>query len=369
MNKIYTFRELKESKLIYDRKPPAFGMIITLITTVFVVGIIVFAGFATKTYVVKATGLVVSADKVNVMNQVSGRIEGILVSEGQEVSEGDVLIEIDGFQTELQIAQLEASAEFYEKKVGVLERLVAFINGFTLSEPNTRSNPFDIALTDEAKVYSDAQTFIDYIAGQEESAKNNDPPTEYAQTEADSLKTQFLSQQYTTLEEYQKQFIQYDSQAEMYRKSLFEYTIKAARDGVIHLTAGLTVGTVIQAGLLLGSIGSGDASEYRFDAVLSATDRSKVAVGNTVEIALAGVSQSEYGVLTGKILAIDFDSTQTEKGEVFYRVSIKPDETTLKSGRGSVLELKTGMIAESRIKYDETTWLKWAVEQIGVKFR
>ena len=29
--KIYSFNELKESKLIYDRKPPAFGVIMTIL--------------------------------------------------------------------------------------------------------------------------------------------------------------------------------------------------------------------------------------------------------------------------------------------------------------------------------------------------
>ena len=44
MDKIYTFSELKESKLIYDRKPPAFGIIMTLLTLIFVVGALLWRG-------------------------------------------------------------------------------------------------------------------------------------------------------------------------------------------------------------------------------------------------------------------------------------------------------------------------------------
>ncbi|MDR3264259.1 MAG: HlyD family secretion protein, partial [Clostridiales bacterium] len=143
MSKIYTFNELKESALIYDRKPPAFGGIITFLTLVFMIAIMFLAAFSVKTSIVNATGIAVSGDKTNIMNRVSGAIERIYVWEGQRVSTGDVLIEIDGYQAELQITQLEANADFYRGKLELMERLIIFINGFTLSIPETRTNPFD----------------------------------------------------------------------------------------------------------------------------------------------------------------------------------------------------------------------------------
>ena len=72
--KIYTYNELKESKLIYDRKPPAFGIIMTILTLTFLVGAIVWAVLSPKSYVVKAAGIVSDGQKVNVMNTVTGKI-------------------------------------------------------------------------------------------------------------------------------------------------------------------------------------------------------------------------------------------------------------------------------------------------------
>lgn len=69
------------------------------------------------------------------------------------------------------------------------------------------------------------------------------------------------------------------------------------------------------------------------------------------------------------MVSIDNDSTQTEDGQVYYRVRVLPDKTELTDKKGNTVRLTTGMIGECRIKYDETTWLKWAIEQIGVKFR
>jgi multidrug efflux pump subunit AcrA (membrane-fusion protein) len=369
MARIYTYGELKESKLIYDRKPPAFGVIITFMTLVFVAAAILWAAFSTKTYVVKAAGLVASEAKTNVMNTVSGTIKDIRVTEGQLVEKGEILIEIDSFQTELQIAQIQAMVDFYQQKVNVIERLIVFVNAYKIDDPSTQVNPFDANVPEEVKAYSDAQTIIDYLQQQARAAQDEEPPRAYTQAEADNIKSQFLSQQYTAYDEYGGQLVQQDIQLKMYQNSLSEYYIKAEQKGIVHLTAGITIGTVIQAGSLLGNISSETSDDYYFETVLNAADKSKIKVGDGVEIAVGGVMQSEYGVLLGEVTAIDTDSTQTEDGQVFYRVKIKPEKTQLKDKSGNTIDITTGMLAESRIKYDETTWLKWAIEQIGIKFR
>jgi multidrug efflux pump subunit AcrA (membrane-fusion protein) len=344
-----------------------------LTTFALFIAALIWAGVSPKTYVIKASGLVTSEGKVNIMNRVPGAIERIYAAEGQTIAEGDPIIEIDAFQTELQIAQLESARGFIEGKIALIGRLITFINAYTVADPQTQVNPFDASVADEAKYYADTQSFIDY------ARTKNDPngtpgdgdDTDKTQDEVNGVKSSFISQQgyYTALDQYQSQLSENAGQLAMYRDSLAEYTVRADCAGVVHLTAGITVGTVIQAGTLLGSVNSADEGAYYFEAVISAGERGKVKVGDGAEIALAGVVQAEFGVLTGKVTAIDADSTQTENGEVFYRVKIKPDATRLADKRGGVITLTSGMIAESRIQYDETTWLKWAIEQIGVKFR
>lgn len=367
MSRIYTLSELKESKLMYDRKPPAFGVIITFMTLIFVVSAIIWAAFSPKTYVVKATSLLVSQDKVNIMSKVSAPIKEIYVEEGQEVKAGDALIQFDDFQARLQLAQIQSVVDYYQKNISIMDRLVAFINNFTLADQNSQINPFDKDNSDEAKAYLDAQTFIDYVNQQKQAAEEQE--NEYSQTEVDALKTQLLSQQYSYLNELKMQLAQYQSQLTMYQEALSDFILKAEQSGVVHLIPGLTKGTVLQAGALLGSISSKDSSTYYFETIIPAFDRSKIKINNPVEIAIGGILQSEYGVLKGKVIAIDTDSTQTEKGEVFYRVKIKPDNLKLTDRRGNTINLTLGMIGESRIKYDETTWLIWIIEQIGIKLR
>ena len=153
--KIYTYNELKESKLIYDRKPPAFGIIMTILTLTFLVGAIVWAVLSPKSYVVKAAGIVSDGQKVNVMNTVTGKIKNIAVKEGQAVSKGDLLIEIDTYQLDLQIAQIEDMAELYNERVKADKTLIDYVNGYRLDDESTQANPFDQNDENTVKLYND----------------------------------------------------------------------------------------------------------------------------------------------------------------------------------------------------------------------
>ena len=175
MARTYTFKELKESRLLYDRKPPMFGLIMTFLTLAFVVAALVWAALSAITYVVKATGLVADEKKTNIMNAVGGEVESISVVEGQAVKVGDTILTIDSYQVRLQIAQLQAMVDMYG-------------------------------------------------------------------------------------------------------------------DRIVHLSAGLTQGTVLSAGTLLGSIVSGEQANLYIDTVVSATERSKLTVGSAVEIAVSGAA-------------------------------------------------------------------------------
>lgn len=368
MKREYVFSELKESQLIYDRKPPAFGIIMTLLTLIFVVGALIWAGLSTKTYVVKASALVDNENKVNVMNTVSGRVKSLNVIEGQQVDKGDVILVIDSFETELQIAQLQTMVDLYGKKVANAQKLVEFVNAYKIADDKTKVNPFDPDDSTTTKLYSDAQSFISYdgqLKRQKEEAGE-----EYKQSDLDDIKTQFLSQQtYTQIDEYLSQKAQQESQLEMYLNSLSAFTVRALQEGKIHLTAGLTEGTVLQAGTLLGNITDSIKDNLYFNAVVSASERSKLSIGSSVEIVVSGAMQTEYGTLSGEIISIDNDATQTENGQVFYRVKVASERKELKDKHGSIIQLELGMVGECRIKYDETTYLNWAIEQILGKLR
>ncbi|MDR3021173.1 MAG: HlyD family efflux transporter periplasmic adaptor subunit [Clostridiales bacterium] len=367
MNKEYTYEELKESRLIFDRKPPKFGVIIVLLTLIFIVAVILFSAFATKVYIVKAMGIVQNENRTNVMNKVSSNISEINVMTGQEVKAGNIIMQFDTFQVKLQIAQLQAMVEFFEKKIDLIERLIIFANNIKIGEgyEDTRKNPFDNTNIDEMAMYSQAQSLINYINDQ---LSNEELEKPFDQEQLDTAKVQFVGQQYSDRDNQIVNLVQQQSQRDMYIASLAEYTVRAEIDGVVNLTAGLTVGTMLQAGTLLGSISSKDSDLLYFETTLSAQDRARVNIGDSVETMIAGVVQQEFGILKGEVIHIDSDSTQTQDGQVYFRVRIRPNQTYLTDRKGNRVDIVSGMLAESRIIYNETTWLRWGLEQIGIRF-
>ncbi|MBO4539487.1 MAG: biotin/lipoyl-binding protein [Clostridia bacterium] len=363
MSKIYTFNELKESKLIYDRKPPAFGVIMTLFSLIFVAVAITWAVLSPKTYVVKATGIVCDSQKINVMNTVSGRVKIVAVKEGQVVSSGDLLIELDSYQTELQIAQIESVSALYDKRIAANRELIDIINNYKLSDETTHKNPFDKDDNAIVLVYYNAEMVLNYMQNQAANGST--------QEEIDDFKPQLISQLslHSAIEQCVNEKVQQESQLKTYRDSLSEYSVRARQNGVVHLSEGITPGTVLTSSVIICTISSGNAEELYFNTVIGATERSKLSTGNAVEVSVSGVSQTEYGTLKGEIVSIDEDSTQTEDGQVFYRVKIEPTDMVLTDKYGNEIRIMNGMLGECRIKYDETTWFNWIIEQIVGKIK
>lgn len=80
--KVYNLNEITDSKILYDRKLPAFMTYIILIVTALIVAGVVWANKSVKTYMVKGQGLVVSENKFHIMTKGSGEIKDVFIKEG-----------------------------------------------------------------------------------------------------------------------------------------------------------------------------------------------------------------------------------------------------------------------------------------------
>lgn len=128
------------------------------------------------------------------------------------------------------------------------------------------------------------------------------------------------------------------------------------------------MGMVIQAGTLIGSIVQ-ENDDLIIELNLSSAERAKVKVNDDVEMVVAGLNQSEYGIIKGKVLSIAEDAIIDEKKEsnnIYFKVQIKPKEQFLKDSNNNKVNLSLGMLTEIRIKYEKITYLKYALEQIGI---
>ena len=97
-----------------------------------------------------------------------------------------------------------------------------------------------------------------------------------------------------------------------FSKSLEEYKIIATEDGKFHLSSKITMGMVIQAGALIGSIAPG-TDDLIIELNLPSAERAKVKIKDDVEMVVAGLNQSEYGIIEGKVISIAEDAIIDEK--------------------------------------------------------
>jgi hypothetical protein len=104
--------------------------------------------------------------------------------------------------------------------------------------------------------------------------------------------------------------------------------------------------------------------------LIQTSERSKVNVDDYVEIGLSGVSQYEYGVVKGKLITISNDVSYSQDGkQAYYIGKVKPDKTYLEDKKGNKINIKLGMTSECRIKYDESTYFDYLLEQLGARLR
>ena len=145
-------------------------------------------------------------------------------------------------------------------------------------------------------------------------------------------------------------------------------SIVAQKDGIVHLNTPLTVGMVIQGGSLVGNINSSE-DNILIEALVPSSDRPRIHVGDEVSLEIGGLNQAEYGTLAGEVLSIDEDATvDNEEGNVYFKVMIKPEATYLEDSKGERVNLTLGMVAETRVKYEKITYMKYILELIGIKF-
>jgi len=104
------------------------------------------------------------------------------------------------------------------------------------------------------------------------------------------------------------------------------------------------------------------------ETLLPSSERPRIHKGDEVAVAVAGINQAEYGTIKGKVLSIDEDATiDSEKGNVYFKVKVKLDKTYLADKKGEKVNITLGMVTETRVKYEKITYMKYFMEQIGIK--
>lgn len=369
--KVYNINEITDSKLLYDKKPPKFMYYIILVVVVLISAFLIWSCVSIKTYVVKGQGLVTTEDKSNIMAKVSGEVKECYIEEGTEVKTGDKLLVFNAPDPKYQIEQADGQIQIYDKRIALLKRAE--------DEATKGTNTFNKNNTDEVEFYNKLLNSFAKMAEykiDEASLKNQG----YTEEDINQYKAQGKVKKdqiyYETILSFTNERKQLELEKEKLQtqkgaiaSSTDEYVLYAGSNGKIHLNSDIKSGMVLQGGTQIGTIANKDG-ELLIDVALSSSDRPRIHENNDVSIEVAGLNQAEYGTISGKVISIDEDATiDSEKGNVYFKVKIKPDSNYLEDKKGERVNLTLGMITETRVKYEKITYMKYFLEQIGIQFK
>jgi len=366
--KVYNLNEITDSRLLYDKRPPRFLFFIILVILTLIVGFIFWSTKSVKTFVVKGQGIVTTEKKSNVMSKVSGEISEVYIEEGKKVKKGDLLLVFNAPEPKYQLQQIEGQIEILNKRIEILERAE--------KEATNRINTFKRNDSQESEFYNKLvanHLKLDEYKVDEEALKKQDYTEDQIKQYKEQAKIKIGQIYYETISGFtdeRKQLEIEQSKLKIQKESISdsyeEYNLYAPSSGTIHLNTALNKGMVLQGGALIGRIlvTNGDMV---VEALVSSSDRPRIHEDNDVSLAIGGLSQAEYGTLKGKVISIDEDATiDSEKGEVFFKVKVKPEKTYLEDKKGEKVNLTVGMVTEIRVKYEKITYAKYFLEQIGI---
>lgn len=372
--KVKTIEELKDSRLLFDNNPPAFGYIFILIVAIFFIAAVGWSIKTPKTYTIQAQGIISNEDANYVMCTYTGEISNCNLTEGMLVEKGDVLFSVKSTDYNVQEEQLLLNKESYEKKIEKYELLVKSIKDDTnyFNQTNTEDELYYStyeaykAQVDQNGIDTSAYAAYGYSNEQiEEEIKKNQG--KISQVYYDAIKSAEGS-----IEDAKLQIESIDAQLSAINSGQDEYTVKATSSGVLHLLNNYKDGMVVQTTQSVATI-TPENSDSVIEAYVSTSDMARMHEGDSVQIVIDGLSQNVYGTISGKVKQIDSNVTSRSNNDgssiQAFRVLITMDSNYLVSRSGDKVNVINGMTAIARISYDKVTYFNYVLDKLGFKTR
>lgn len=369
---IRTINQLKDSELLYNKKLPLFGYMIIIIVSLLLVSVVIWSINTSKVYIVKSSGKVQSTNKNYIMSPYTGEIFDVNIEEGKYVEEGDILFKVKSVDLNLQEEQLESQKKIYETQISQYKKLVKSIKD--------DKNYFDPSSSEDNLYYSQYEAYKSQVAQQEvdvSAYKTYGYTDEQIENELVKNKSKVTEVYHSAIKTAEDAILQAQGQLDSINAQLgavgtgqSEYIVKANTTGKVHMITEYKEGMVVQSAAAIASIAS-ELDDYTVEAYVSISDIARINNGDKVDMAIAGLSQTVYGTISGKVINIDSDMTtsQSSEGEEsssYFKVVIKPDSKYLLSKDGDKINISNGMAVETRIQYDKVTYFEYVLDALGV---
>ena len=307
------------------------------------------------------------AEKNELHSLVSGTLEEILVTEGQHVEKGQLLMRLQQDLSNNKLSQTAFELQQREQYIRDLNLLMTHAptgNGTSRQLPvnlyrllrsplyQQQYSRYQQSLTEQRTTLERAKTNYEMnkqLFDQKVISQKEFLDRKYEYEKAAAEYSAIIEQQHSTwqddLSRYQVESGRLNTDTRQFEREKEWNLIKAPISGTLQQFNGKYAGGTLQQGELLGVI-SPDASLVA-ECYLSPKDIGYIKPGMPVKFQVDAFNYNEWGLLDGKVITIDNDFTLSGNQPVF-KVKCAFNTTTLKLKNGVKGQLKKGMSLRAR---------------------
>lgn len=361
---------------------------IIILTATALAGFLIWAGWAELDQVSHATGQVIPAGRVQVIQSTDGGVIGeILAKEGDRVKKGQILVRLDRVRTEAAVAEARA-------KVAALKATHARIEAELFDRPlkfpaETIGYPEFVAnqrllFSKRRAAYAQDITSLRRMLGlvRKELAMNQ-PLLEYGDVSRSEvmrlersvadIEAQIVNRQNKYLQDLQTEYTKIEEDVVSAQQTLTQRQaalsdteLEAPSDGIVKNVRLTTIGGVLRPGdEVLQIVPTGD--ELIVEAKVSPSDIAYVRTGQPASIRFDAYDSAIYGMADGTVSYISPDTLAEQKAtgeQIFYRVHVRSDTSKMRPRVNEPIVIQPGMTATVQIKTGRNTVLGYLTKPI-----
>ncbi|WP_226554701.1 HlyD family type I secretion periplasmic adaptor subunit [Celeribacter naphthalenivorans] len=371
-----------------DRDMDRPGWVIRIVGLI-VLAFLLWAAIARVDEIVRSDGQMISSSRPQIVQNLEGGIlSELLVHEGQEVAQGQVLARLQGTEFRTSADDLQEKLDALQVRQLRLEAEMAAEGTFEV-EDDLAARASDVLASEQALL---SARLADYLARKEGAMA----VLKQAETER-SLMEDMLQKNVVSLIEVtrarkahsdaQLKYNEIVTQADLQRAEDYSDTLKeissvkqaltlandqlgrtvitAPMRGIVNNLTVTTIGGVIRPGEELVQIIPVD-EELFIEAQVRPEDIAHVEPGQDATIKLSAYDYTIYGALKGKVQVVSADTFKDERdpnAQPYYRVTASVDLDSL-TERQQQIEIRPGMRAQVELHTGSKTFLQYLLKPL-----
>jgi len=367
------------------------SMVINM-TAIALAGLIIWAAWAEIDQVSRATGQVIPAGRVQLIQSADGGVIGeILVREGDRVRRGQKLVVLDPIRIQAAVEESRAKVASYRTiksrvEAELFDRPLVFTEDVQ-SFPEFVANQRQLYSRRRTAQAADIGTLRNMQAIARRELEMNMPLLEFGdvsrseimrlQRSVADIEGQIANRQNKYLQDLQAEYSRTEEELVVAEQTLKQRLaaldaaiLFAPTDGVVKNVRFTTIGAVLRPGdEVLQIVPTGD--KLIIEAKVSPTDIAYLRVGQNASVKFDAYDSSIYGSAEGRVTYISPDTLTEQKptgDQIFYRVNVTADARSLRPRAGEKIEIQPGMTATVEIKTGKNTVLRYLLKPISKTF-